>query len=124
MRDYPKRCGRGPIGAMGLCLTLSTAQALAGTAAIENGLYDAYSCAAEESDQRVELRDGAASFHGYECRLSNPRALDGFEGAVLFAADCDGEGGKWSENTVLMQTRDGGIALLTSSWGDHYERCK
>ena len=120
---FVKRLWR-PIVGLSLGLALSPMPVLAETAGIEDGLYDGYSCAAEESDQRIELEKGTATFYDHVCKLSNPRALDGVDGAVLLTADCDGDGGPWSEGMVLLQTKNGGLSMLNAQWGDHYERCE
>ena len=103
---------------------MSPAALLAETFGITDGRYDAHNCASAESDQRFTLTKGKAEFYGYACTLSDPRKVDGIEGAVLLKAACDGEGDKWTEGMVILQTRDGGLSLMTAAWGDHYERCK
>lgn len=124
MRDHTMRRCFSLIVGSGLCLATLWTPALAETAGIEDGVYDAYNCAAEESDQRIEFEKGTATFYGYACKLSNPRSLDGVDGAVLLSGDCDGEGDQWRQGFVLLQTRNGGVSVLTSDWGDHYERCE
>ena len=124
MRDQFLNRWRRPVVGLSLGLALMPMSVLAETFGIEDGLYDGYSCAAEESDQRIELEKGTATFYGYACQLSNPRSLDGVEGAVLVHADCDGDGGQWSEGMVLLQTKNGGLSMLNAQWGDHYERCE
>lgn len=124
MRDHIMKHWFRLIVDSGLCVAMLWGSAMAETAGIEDGVYDAHNCAAEESDQRIELRNGTASFYGYACQLSTPRVVDGVDGAVLLSGDCDGEGGRWSQGLVLLQTRDGGVSVLTSEWGDHYDRCE
>lgn len=97
--------------------------ALAQTATIRDGVYDAFNCAAEESDQRIEIAGDTVTFYGYACTLSDPGTIAGVDGAMLFSATCEGEGDTWNEGLILLQTRDGGLAALTANWGDHYERC-
>ena len=124
MHKQFSKLSRGAVVGMGLCLAMLPLSVLADTAGIEDGVYDAYNCAAEVSDRRIELEDGTATFYGYWCELSNPRTVDGIDGAVLLDGDCDGEGEEWRQSMVLLQTRDGGLSMLTSNWGDHYERCE
>lgn len=102
---------------------------LAGTAAeaapggLRNGIYDAYDCDAEVSDQRIVLTETGASFYESNCTLSNPQSIRGMPGLILLDASCEGEGTAWNTRFLMMQTRDGGLSMMQENWGDHYERC-
>lgn len=114
----------GLIAGLSLALAMTPQALRAETFGIKDGVYDAYNCAAEESDQRISLDKGMAEFYGFACKFSDPRMVAGIEGAVLVSAACDGEGDSWKEGMMLLQTRDGGISLVTSAWGDHYDYCE
>ncbi len=88
-----------------------------------DGTYDAFNCAAEISDTRIVLSGNEAAFYETVCQISNPQYLRGLAGATLLDAACEGEGQTWTTRFIMMQTRDGGLALMQEGWGDHYVRC-
>lgn len=98
--------------------------AFAAVGGLEDGVYDAFDCTAPVSDQRMELSGETLAFYESSCRLSNPQTLRGLPGPVLLDAACEGEGQRWTARFILMQTRDGGMALLQEGWGAHYARCE
>ncbi len=106
--------------AVGVCLPMGVNAQIA---AISDGIYDAYDCAVPVSDQRVEIRGNHLAFYESTCEISNPQALPGVGNAALYDASCQGEGATWTTRFILMQTRDGGIAMVDEIWGDHYQRC-
>lgn len=106
-------------GAMaGLFLAVSATAAAAGPF---DGLYSP-----EGWDCRTVGSDGGAimvqddQFHGVEslCRLKNPTRVNGMS-AVLYDADCDGEGMSYGYRMMLMKVpeglaviQDGNVSLL------------
>lgn len=105
-------------------IALCAGPADAGPAGLKDGIYDATDCAAKFSDTRLTLSGDNLSFYESACTLSNPQGLRDFPGAVLLDASCQGEGETWTYRFILMQTRDGGMALLQEGWGDHYALCQ
>lgn len=61
-------------------------------AAPADGVYDGFDCAAPVSDQRVTLLGDRMMTYESSCRLTHPQAVDGWEDATLYWAECSGEG--------------------------------
>lgn len=97
--------------------------AAAGTLAIKDGIYDAYDCTVPVSDQRIEVKGRHLAFYETTCETSNPQTLRGLDNTILVDAACQGEGETWTARFILMQTADGGLAMMNEVWGDHYARC-
>jgi hypothetical protein len=69
----------------------------------------------------LAVQDGM--FYGVEnaCKLTNPTRVNGMN-AVLFDAECNGEGEAYFYRMMLMQL-PGGIAVITDGSANEYERC-
>lgn len=55
------------------------------------------------------------------CQLSKPLPINGMD-AVLYDADCGGEGEQWTERVMLMKA-DFGIYLIKDSFVSEWESC-
>lgn len=102
-----------------LCVTLA-APALAAPA---KGVYDGFDCAAPVGDQRVTLWDDRISYYETSCRLSLPQPVDGMADAMLYWAECRGEGQEWRERTLLMTRMGGDLIIVGDGWSDRYRPC-
>ena len=58
-----------------------------------------------------------------ECRLTNPTAIRGMS-AVLFDAECSGEGQSWSYRILLMQDGRDHLIELQDGMALRYTRCQ
>lgn len=92
-----------------------------------DGIYrpagSAWDCKSVGSDGgAMAVRDGM--FYGVEsaCKLTNPTPVKGMR-AVLFDAECEGEGETYGYRMMLMQLA-GGIAVMTDGYANEYERCE
>lgn len=95
----------------------------AGPGGLLDGTYDAFNCAAAVSDQRIILRGNDLSFYETFCTLANPQGLRDLTGPVLVDATCEGEGESWQARYILMQTNNGGMALMGEGIAETYSRC-
>lgn len=107
-----------------MALPTMTVSVFAGPAGLEDGTYDAYDCAPSVSEERVVLSGSKLSFYESFCELSNPQLIRGLPRAILLDAACEGEGQTWTSRFIAMQTNDGGLALLSESSGEKYQRCE
>jgi hypothetical protein len=112
-----------PIFAL-MTLPVMTVSVFAGPAGLEDGTYDAYDCTPSLSDERIVLSGSKLSFYESFCELSNPQLIRGLPRAILLDAACEGEGQTWTSRFIAMQTNDGGLALISESAGEKYERCE
>lgn len=106
-----------------MALPAMTVSVFAGPGGLQDGTYDAYDCTPSVSDQRVVLSGSNLSFYESFCELSNPQLIRGLPRAILLDATCEGEGQTWTSRFIAMQTNDGGLALLSESSGEKYQRC-
>lgn len=91
-----------------------------------DGLYrpegSGWDCTSVGSDGgAMAVRDGM--FYGVEsaCKLTNPTRVNGMN-AVLFDAECDGEGMSYGYRMMLMALPDG-IAVIEDGSVSELERC-
>lgn len=72
-------------------------------------------------DGAIAVRDGM--FYGLEnaCKLTNPTRVNGMK-AMLFDAECNGEGEAYFYRMMLMELPNG-IAVITDGYANEYERC-
>ena len=107
-----------------MAILLTSTASHAGPGGLLDGIYDTFNCAAPVSDTRIELRGNDLTFYETVCVLSNPQGLRGLTGPVLVDATCEGEGESWQSRYILMQTTDGGMALVGEGIAEKYARCK
>ncbi|MDP1669995.1 hypothetical protein [Phaeovulum sp.] len=88
-----------------------------------DGTYAIGDCAAP-GDGAMTLAGATISFYESACRLSNPTALPGFEEAVMYDANCAGEGEIWKEKILIMPALSGGLVVVTPGWASIYEQCR
>ncbi|MFN3991313.1 MAG: hypothetical protein ACK4IU_00210 [Tabrizicola flagellatus] len=84
---------------------------------------DSWDCRTVGSDGgALMIRDG--QFHGVEslCRLTNPVEVRGMS-AVLYDAECDGEGESYSYRMMLMRVPEG-LAMVQDGHVSLLERCE
>lgn len=62
-------------------------------------------------------------FRGIEnrCRLNNPTNVNGMS-AILFDAECAGEGSEWTQRIMLMQS-DFGVYYITDQFVATWQKC-
>jgi hypothetical protein len=76
------------------------------------------------SDTVMEILGQIARFHESECLLTNPVAVRDMGGAVLFDAQCAGEGETWTDRMMLMPGFEGGIVRVGPGFAVTYARCR
>jgi len=98
---------------------------MAGTAGaqVQDGTYQLDQCNAGASDARVTISGPIIRYHETMCRLANPTRVRGMAGAVLYDAQCSGEGETWSERVFMMPTAEGGFVQVRGGYGYTYQRC-
>jgi hypothetical protein len=112
------------VGRLAVLLTVVATPALAdgfdGTYRPAGSSWDCQSIGSDGGAMAV--RDGM--FFGLEntCKLTNPTQVNGMN-AVLFDAECNGEGEAYSYRMMLMTLPDG-IAVITDGSVNAYERCE
>ena len=109
-----------------LGLLLATAPAFAGPF---DGLYrpdvewaEGWDCQSIGSDGgALAVRDDV--YYGVEsaCQLTNPVAVNGMS-AVLYDAQCSGEGETWSKRMMFMPL-EGGLAVISDGVVNQLKRC-
>jgi len=99
-------------------LTAATA-----SAQVQDGTYQPDRCDAGASDTRVVINGSSIRYHETLCALTNPTSVRGMEGAVLYDAQCSGEGETWSERVFMMPTAEGGFVQVRGGYGYTYQRC-
>ena len=110
------------------CLAL-VAVATSAAAGPFDGLYRPSEAWAEGWDCQSVGSDGGAisvqgdQFHGVEnlCRLTNPVAVNGMS-AVLYDAECSGEGETYAKRMMLMLVPDG-LAVIEDGFVHTLARC-
>ncbi len=84
--------------------------------------YSGWDCKNIGSDGGALAIEGNVIF-GVEsaCTLNNPVNVNGMN-AVLYDAQCAGEGYEWSERVMLMET-DRGVYNITDKFVAEWQRC-
>ncbi|MBF9036001.1 hypothetical protein HKCCE2091_17265 [Rhodobacterales bacterium HKCCE2091] len=105
---------------------LSAAPALAQVAP---GFYDApvendLVCT-EISDGRLEIREnGEIRFYESLCSIANPIGVSALNGAVLYEAQCAGEGEEWTTAVMLMPgLEEDYMVMVFPGYATTYRRC-
>lgn len=88
-----------------------------------DGVYAIGDCLMPQ-DGAMTLAGATITFYESACRLSNPGPLAGFDEAVMYDANCAGEGEIWQEKMLLMPALGGGLVVVTPGWANVYERCQ
>ena len=110
---------------MRLAPLLLASLAVPATAGPFDGLYRAgegWDCKSVGSDGRaLAVRDDV--FYGVEsaCRLTNPVAVNGMS-AVLYDAECSGEGESYAKRMMLMRVPEG-LAVIEDGFVNVLEPC-
>lgn len=94
-----------------------------------DGLYSPKMLEGEAWDCKSVGMDGGALsikddvFEGVEsqCKLTNPRQFDGFD-AVLYDAECTGEGETYTLPTLMVKTVDG-VAVIQEGYVSELVAC-
>jgi len=113
---------------MATCVALAATN-LAAQSNSFDGLYKPRGADYANWDCRTVGQDsGAIEIQNYEiwgveslCRLNNPIPVNGMS-AVLFDAECAGEGYEWTERVMLMSA-DFGVYHITDSFVAEWQNC-
>jgi hypothetical protein len=111
------------------CAALGATDVLAQTSNPFGGLYKPRGAEFANWDCETVGQDGGAiSINGYEmrgvesfCSLTNPVRVNGMS-AMLFDAECAGDGGEWKERIMLM-VADFGVYYITDKFVAEWQNC-
>lgn len=88
----------------------------------ENGPNEDY-CDAVPEGGIAEIKANQVFFYETSCQLSNPVTVRGMD-AILYDAECGGEGPLSETRIMLMRPRDGdGIFVLTETYFYDWANC-
>ncbi|AHM05731.1 hypothetical protein roselon_03476 [Roseibacterium elongatum DSM 19469] len=110
----------------GIALILAAVVAQAGTAdaqQIREGRYHPDNCPSGMSDMTITLSAGRIAFWESTCTLMNPVPVRDMGAAVLYDAQCQGEGQTWTRRYLLMPGFRGDLVLVGEGWSQTYVYC-
>jgi hypothetical protein len=87
------------------------------------GAFDSISCAEAYTDSRAQFSNNLIEFHEASCSLTNPVLVRGMTDAVLFDANCSGEGEQWTIRLMIMPGYGGNAIVVQSGQTTTYKRC-
>ncbi len=107
----------GAVTALLLCASAASAQ-------VADGVYNFINCSGAALEGQVTVKGDKITFYESRCTLTNPEPVRGMTGAVLYDAQCTGEGTDWTDRMLLMPTDSGEMIRVESGFALSYKSCQ
>ncbi|SHI98383.1 hypothetical protein [Wenxinia saemankumensis] len=92
-------------------------------AQVADGTYDVGACGETLSDARVVVAGTQLTFAEASCRLTNPTNVRDMGEAILWDAECSGEGETYTRRYLLMQGPSGRLVIVQAGFATTYVSC-